>query len=87
MKAAGSKWLYGETAEEIGVLVGGGTQAVVKAFMLLDSHAGYESLVVVPDYPRYRDLAHRTRTGRAAAGIHVVLVREDGSVTCETWMA
>ena len=35
--------------------------------MLLDSHPGYESLVVVPDYPRYRDLAHRTRTGRAAA--------------------
>lgn len=61
------------------------SQAVLKGLMLLDSHPGYESLVVVPDYPRYRDLAHRTRTGRAAAGIHVVLVRDDGYATCETW--
>ena len=38
MKAAGSKWLYGETAEEIGVLVGGGALAVAKALMPLDSH-------------------------------------------------
>ncbi|NMM29687.1 MAG: hypothetical protein HHJ10_01205 [Cellulomonas sp.] len=61
------------------------SQAVVKGLMLLDSHPGYESLVVVPDYPRYRDLAHRTRTGRAAAGVHVVLVSEDGSTTCDPW--
>jgi hypothetical protein len=30
------------------------SQAVVKAMMLLDTHPGHESLVVVPDYPRYR---------------------------------
>ena len=61
------------------------SQAVVKGLMLLDSHPGYESLVVLPDYPRYRDLADRTRSGRAAAGIHIVLVGEDGSAVCDTW--
>ncbi len=51
--------------------------ALVAALMLLDSHPGHESLVVLPDYPRYRDLADRTRTGRAAAGVPVVFVRQD----------
>jgi predicted amidohydrolase len=53
--------------------------------MLLDSHPGYESLVVPPDYPRYRDLAHRTKSGRAAAVLHVVFIAEDGSATSDTW--
>lgn len=57
----------------------------MKAHMLLDTHPGFESLVVVPDYPRYRDLAARTRTGRTAAGVHVVFVREDGSAESESW--
>jgi hypothetical protein len=61
------------------------SQALCKAIMLLDSHPGYDSLVVLPDYPRYRDLADRTRTGRKTAGLHVVLVDEDGAVTCDTW--
>jgi hypothetical protein len=61
------------------------SEAVVKAMMLLDTHPGHESLVVLPDYPRYRDLAARTRTGRGRAGIHVVYVSEDGSAGGDTW--
>ncbi|MEV6524486.1 hypothetical protein AB0M43_21240 [Longispora sp. NPDC051575] len=38
-----------------------------------------------PDYPRYRDLAGRTRTGRRAAGIHVVLVTRSGQLVPDTW--
>ena len=60
------------------------SQAVAKALMLLDRHPGYESLIVLPDYPRYRDLADRTRSGRAAAAIHIVFVDEDVSVVCDT---
>ena len=41
--------------------------------------------MVLPDYPRYRDLATRTRTGRRAAGIHVVLLEPQGNYTSETW--
>lgn len=44
-----------------------------------------ESLMVLPDYPRYRDLANRTWTGRQAAGVHIVMVREDGTTDSETW--
>ena len=47
--------------------------------MLLDSHPGHESLMVLPDYPRYRDLAIRTRTGRHAAAVHVVFLNADGT--------
>jgi hypothetical protein len=59
--------------------------ALSKALMVLDSHPGSETLVVLPDYPRYRDLAARTRTGRGRADVHVVLVAEDGQVESETW--
>jgi hypothetical protein len=61
------------------------SQALMKAIMLLDSHPDHESLVVVPDYPRYRDLAARTARGRAAAGVHVVFVRSPAEATSETW--
>lgn len=61
------------------------SQAMMKAMMLLDSHPDHESLMVLPDYPRYRDLARRTRTGRAAAEVHVVFVREDGAAESEAW--
>lgn len=61
------------------------SQALMKAVMLLDSHADHESLMVFPDYPRYRDLAARTRTGRTAATIHVVLVAEDGRASSDSW--
>ncbi len=57
----------------------------MKAVMLLDSHPGHESLMVLPDYPRYRDLAQRTRRGRVAAGVHVVFVGADGGAQSETW--
>jgi hypothetical protein len=61
-------------------------QALMKAMMLLDSHQGHESLVVVPDgHPRYHDLARRTSSGRTAAGIHVIFVAPTLEVRSETW--
>jgi hypothetical protein len=63
------------------------SQALFKAVMLLDSHPGHESLMVLPDRPRYRSLATKTITGRQAAGIHVVLLSPDGSVFSESWTA
>ncbi|MEV6487101.1 hypothetical protein AB0M20_00475 [Actinoplanes sp. NPDC051633] len=61
------------------------SQALFKAIMLLDSHPGHESLMVLPDYPRYRDLTQRTRTGRNAAAIHVVLLSTNATYSCDTW--
>lgn len=61
------------------------SDAVAKALMLLDTHPGHEPLVVLPDYPRYRDLASRTRTGRTAAGVHVVFVTDSGEATSDSW--
>jgi hypothetical protein len=61
------------------------SQALMKAIMLLDSHPDHESLVVLPDYPRYRDLARRTQRGRGAAGVHVVFVTETGTAESDTW--
>lgn len=63
------------------------SQALMKAMMLLDSHPDHESLVVLPDYPRYRDLTTRTARGRSAAGVHVAFVSEAGRVESETWTA
>jgi hypothetical protein len=62
------------------------SQALLKAMTPLDSHPGHVSLVVLPYYPRYRDLAQRTRTGRQAANIHVILLASDGAHTSESWM-
>jgi hypothetical protein len=53
--------------------------------MLLDSHPGHESLIVLPDHPRYRDLAGRTRTCRGAAGLHVVFVTPEGHAESDSW--
>jgi hypothetical protein len=61
------------------------SQALCKAMLLLDSDPGTESLMVLPDFPRYRDLAVRTRTGRRAAGIHVVLLDPDGRYVSDSW--
>jgi len=61
------------------------SQAVTKALMLLDSHPDHESLVALSDYPRYRDLASRTQTGRAAARVHVVFVTAGGDAGSEPW--
>jgi hypothetical protein len=60
-------------------------QALMKAVMLRDSHDDHESLVVLPDHRRYRDLAAKTRTGRAGAAVHVVLLEDDGAFSSETW--
>lgn len=56
------------------------SHALMKAMMLLDSHPDHDALMVLPDYPRYRDLARRTRTSRAAASVHVMFVRAAGTV-------
>jgi hypothetical protein len=61
------------------------SQALCKAIMLLDSHPGYESLMVLPDYPRYRNLAQRTRTGRRAANFHLVLLTAGGAYSSDSW--
>ena len=61
------------------------SQALFKAMMLLDSHPGHESLMVLPDFSRYRDLGIRTRTGRAAAGVHLVLLTPDGAMNSDSW--
>jgi hypothetical protein len=61
------------------------SQALMKAIMLLDSHPDHESLMVVPDYPRYRDLAARTARGRMAADVHVVFVQPSGKAMSDTW--
>jgi uncharacterized iron-regulated protein len=58
----------------------------MKAMMLRDSHPDHESLIVLPDYPRYRDLAARTVLGRRAADIHVVLVQPEGEIQSDTWV-
>jgi len=61
------------------------SQALFKAMLLLDSDPGAESLMVLPDFPRYRDLAMRTRTGRRAADLHVVLLGPDGGYVSDSW--
>ena len=60
-------------------------QALMKAVMLLDSSPDSESLIVLPDYSRYRDLAQRTRRGRGSANIHVVLIDGAGAFHSDTW--
>jgi hypothetical protein len=61
------------------------SQALFKAMMLLDSHPSHESLMVLPDFPRYRDLATRTTSGRRAANIHIVLLAVDGIFSSDSW--
>jgi len=61
------------------------SQALLKAMMLLDSHPDHESLVVLPDSARYRDLARRTVTGRTAAKVHVIFVQSAGTAESDSW--
>jgi hypothetical protein len=61
------------------------SQALLKSMMLLDSHPGYETLMVLPDCPRYKDLTVRTTAGRRVAGIHVVLLNQAGIAKAERW--
>ncbi|MFC7247619.1 hypothetical protein ACFQO7_34585 [Catellatospora aurea] len=53
--------------------------------LLRDANPNFESLMVLPDYPRYRDLALRTADSRAAAAIHIAFVKPDGTLDSSTW--
>ncbi len=52
---------------------------------LLDTHPGHESLMVLPQYRRYRDVTEPTRTGRRAGDIHVIPLDSAGAITNERW--
>jgi hypothetical protein len=41
--------------------------------------------MVLPDYPRHKDLAGRTTADRRVAGIHVVLLKQAGIAEAEWW--
>ncbi|MDO5499691.1 MAG: hypothetical protein Q4F67_08430, partial [Propionibacteriaceae bacterium] len=60
-------------------------KGVLAALMLRETQAKRESLLVLPDERRYRDLFTATRTSLHAAGVHVVLLREDGRFDCDGW--
>ena len=62
-------------------------KGVLAALLLRRVEPHRESLLVLPDCARYRELASDTRSALAAAGIHLVLVREDGTYDCPTWKA
>lgn len=62
-------------------------EGVLAALLLLESQPDRESLLVLPDNLRYQGLRDSTRTGLAGAGVHVLLVDEDGSYDCTTWNA
>lgn len=59
--------------------------ALLAAMRLRENLPAKESLMVLPAEDRYRSLAASTRTARAGAGVHVVLVNADGSLESETW--
>jgi hypothetical protein len=59
------------------------SRALLKSMQLLDSHPGHESLMVLPDFPRYRDPTPVPRTGRRAADIYVVLLDQTGTVATD----
>nr|WP_186315710.1 hypothetical protein [Catellatospora sichuanensis] len=61
------------------------SQALFKAMLLRDSNSHFESLMVLPDYARYRDLALRTANSRAAAVIHIAFMKPDGTIDSSTW--
>lgn len=60
-------------------------KGVLAALMLREAQPERASLLVLPDAPRYRDLLTATRTGLTAAEVHVVLLRRDGLIDCESW--
>jgi len=53
--------------------------------MLREAQPERASLLVLPHHARYESILGMTRRGLDAAGIHVVLLREDGSYDCSTW--
>lgn len=60
-------------------------KGVLAALMLREKQPERESLLVLPDTRRYRDLLDATTTGLEAAQVHVVLLREDCTYDCPTW--
>lgn len=62
-------------------------KGVLAALLLRDAQPERESLLVLPDSPRYQGLRDSTRKGLEAAGVHIVLLREDGTYDCSTWKA
>lgn len=60
-------------------------KGVLAALMLREAQPRRESLLVLPDAPRYRALFAATRTALAAADVHVLLLRHDGDLDCESW--
>lgn len=60
-------------------------KGVLAALMLREAQPERESLLVLPNELRYRHLFDATRTGLAAAQVHVALLREDGHIDCGSW--
>ena len=60
-------------------------KAVLAALILHDSEPDWDSLVVVPDVPRYCQLAEATARSLGSVPVHVVLMRPDGTYDSPTW--
>lgn len=60
-------------------------QGILAALLLRDSQPERESLLVLPDVPRYRGLRDSTLRGLEDAQVHVVLLQEGGTYDCSTW--
>ncbi len=62
-------------------------KAIHAALILRDAQPSWESLVVLPDTPRYRELLGQTQRSPGSAEVHVVLVTKEGGYSCQTWSA
>lgn len=62
-------------------------KGVLAAIELRQVRPEWESLLVLPDQARYRQLLAASADPLAAAGVHVVLLNEDGTYQCATWTA
>lgn len=60
-------------------------KAIHAALILHDERPSWESLIVLPDEPRYLALRSQVKKSLTVAGVHVVLVSEDGDYDCSTW--
>ena len=60
-------------------------KGVLAALMLREAQPRRESLLVLPDEPRYRALFAATRTPLAGAEVHVLLLSNNGDIVCESW--
>jgi hypothetical protein len=54
--------------------------ALLSGALNRDAHLEATVVIAVPDFPTYRNLAHRTRHSRTEAGIEVWLVSQGGSI-------